>query len=184
MIYATCLIIMFILSQKTITFSDFPVNIWVASFIVYAFYGSTFFQSGLYIFIYKGSAFFFYLWTPHRKLTDFHGRKKTRPKKSRQKHQQLKRTIFILTSFDNSIQGQKYNNTKGKVTILIGMQLYIMHLKKFWNNFDRLCARNKTNDSSLNTILRHTWLIYFFIFNHLTCPNDPYKRSGNIIDFD
>ncbi len=34
MIYATCCLIMFILSQMTITFSDFPVNIWVASFIV------------------------------------------------------------------------------------------------------------------------------------------------------
>ncbi len=46
MIYATCLI-MFILSKKTITFSDFPVNIWVASFIVYGFHRSTFFQSGI-----------------------------------------------------------------------------------------------------------------------------------------
>ncbi len=47
MIYATCFIIMFILSQATIIFSDFPVNILVASFMVYAFHGSTILQSGI-----------------------------------------------------------------------------------------------------------------------------------------
>ena len=49
MTYATCLIIMFILSQRTIIFPDFPVSIWVASFMVYAFHGSMIIQSGVYI---------------------------------------------------------------------------------------------------------------------------------------
>ncbi len=47
MIYATCRMIMFILSQMTITFYNFPVNIWVTSLIVKAFHGSTFLQSGI-----------------------------------------------------------------------------------------------------------------------------------------
>ena len=29
-------------------FFDFPVNIWVATFVVYAFHGSTFVQSGVF----------------------------------------------------------------------------------------------------------------------------------------
>ncbi len=42
---------MFILSQTTITFSDFQVNmyIWVTSFMVYAFHGSTFLRTGVYL---------------------------------------------------------------------------------------------------------------------------------------
>lgn len=48
MIYATCLIIMLILSQMTIIFPDFPANIWVALLVVYAFRGSMILQSGLY----------------------------------------------------------------------------------------------------------------------------------------
>ena len=48
MIDATCLKIMFILSQTTIIFFDFPVNIWIASFVVYAFQGSTILQLGVY----------------------------------------------------------------------------------------------------------------------------------------
>ncbi len=52
MIYETSRMTMFILSQKTITFSDFPVNIWIASFIVKAFHGSTFLQSGVYMYLY------------------------------------------------------------------------------------------------------------------------------------
>ena len=49
MTYATRLIIMFIPSQTTIIFFfDFPVNIWVASFVVYAFQGSTIVQLGVY----------------------------------------------------------------------------------------------------------------------------------------
>ena len=36
MIYATCLLVMLILSQPTINFSDFSVNIWVASIMIYA----------------------------------------------------------------------------------------------------------------------------------------------------
>ena len=47
MIYATCLITMFILSQTMIISTDFPVNIWVVSLMVYAFHGSTFLQSGV-----------------------------------------------------------------------------------------------------------------------------------------
>ncbi len=47
MIYATCLIVMFTLSQTTMS-SDFPVNIWVASFMVFAFHGSAFLQSGVF----------------------------------------------------------------------------------------------------------------------------------------
>ncbi len=35
---------MLILSQTTITFSDFPVNIWVVLFMVYAFHGQCFFN--------------------------------------------------------------------------------------------------------------------------------------------
>ncbi len=45
-----CLIIMFTLSQTTTILFDFPVNIWVASFMVYAFHGSTILQSGIYIY--------------------------------------------------------------------------------------------------------------------------------------
>ena len=37
-----------LLSQTAIIFSDYPVNIWVASFMVYVFHGSTIFQSGVY----------------------------------------------------------------------------------------------------------------------------------------
>lgn len=48
MIYATCLIIMVILSQMTIIFPDFPENIWVALLVVYDFCGSMILQSGLY----------------------------------------------------------------------------------------------------------------------------------------
>ena len=48
MIYATGLIIMFILSQGTIIFPDFPVNIRVASFMAFGFHGSTILQSGAY----------------------------------------------------------------------------------------------------------------------------------------
>ena len=44
MIYATRLIVMVILSQTTINFSDFPVNIWVASFMVCAFQDQRFFN--------------------------------------------------------------------------------------------------------------------------------------------
>ena len=47
MIYATGLIIMFILFQRTTIFPDFPVNIWVASFMAYGFHGSTFLQPGV-----------------------------------------------------------------------------------------------------------------------------------------
>ena len=36
---------LFILSQTTIFFSDFQVNIWITSFMVYAFHGSTILQS-------------------------------------------------------------------------------------------------------------------------------------------
>ena len=53
MIYATYLIIMSILSQTTIHFFDFPVNIGVASFMVYAFHGSTFLQSGVHCWLYS-----------------------------------------------------------------------------------------------------------------------------------
>ena len=35
MFYATCLIVMFILSQTTINFSDFPVKTRVASIMIY-----------------------------------------------------------------------------------------------------------------------------------------------------
>ena len=48
MISATCFVITSILSQTMIHFSDFPVNIWVASFVVYAFYRPTFLQSSVY----------------------------------------------------------------------------------------------------------------------------------------
>ena len=44
MIYATRLIVVFILSQTTINVSDFPVNIWVASFMVCAFQDQPFFN--------------------------------------------------------------------------------------------------------------------------------------------
>ena len=49
LIHATCPIVMFLLSQTTIIFSDFPVNIWVASFMVYSFHSHTsmFLQSGI-----------------------------------------------------------------------------------------------------------------------------------------
>ena len=48
MIYATCLNKMFILSQTTIISTDFPVNIWVAPFVVYAFHSSTILQYQVY----------------------------------------------------------------------------------------------------------------------------------------
>ena len=38
-----------LLSQTAIIFSDYPVNIWVASFMVYVFHGSTILQSGVYL---------------------------------------------------------------------------------------------------------------------------------------
>ena len=38
----------YLLSQTTIIFSDYP-SIWIASFMVYAFHGSTILQSGVYI---------------------------------------------------------------------------------------------------------------------------------------
>ena len=38
---------MFILSQTTIIFSDFPVNVRVKPFMVYGYIASTFFQSGI-----------------------------------------------------------------------------------------------------------------------------------------
>ena len=44
MIYATCLIVVFIMSQTTINFSNFPLDIWVASFMVCAFQDQRFFN--------------------------------------------------------------------------------------------------------------------------------------------
>ena len=38
MIYASCVSVMCILSQTKINFANFPVNLWVASFMVYAFH--------------------------------------------------------------------------------------------------------------------------------------------------
>ena len=49
MIYAIWFIIMFVLLRTAIIISDFPENIWVASFMVYAFQVSTILQSGVYI---------------------------------------------------------------------------------------------------------------------------------------
>ena len=49
MIYATCLIVMFILSQTTINFSDFPLNILDRIVQGLCFPGSTFLQSGVYV---------------------------------------------------------------------------------------------------------------------------------------
>ena len=52
MICATCLNTMFVLSQTAIVFfSEIPVNIWVASFVVYAFHGSTILQSGVFVWV-------------------------------------------------------------------------------------------------------------------------------------
>ena len=39
-----------LLSQTTIIFSDYPVNFWVASFMVYIFHGSMILQSGVLLF--------------------------------------------------------------------------------------------------------------------------------------
>ena len=46
--FVTSFIIMFVLLQTTIVISDFSGNIWVASFMVYAFQWSTIPQSGVY----------------------------------------------------------------------------------------------------------------------------------------
>ena len=50
MIYASCVNIMCILSQTKINFSNFSVNLWVISFMVYAFHrmATTFLQFGVF----------------------------------------------------------------------------------------------------------------------------------------
>ena len=45
-IYAVCFIIMFIVTDDDY-FSDYPVNFWVASFMVCIFYGTMILQSGV-----------------------------------------------------------------------------------------------------------------------------------------
>ena len=46
MIFATLLYTIII--NMTVNFFEFPVNIWVTSFMVYAFHGSLFLQLGMY----------------------------------------------------------------------------------------------------------------------------------------
>ena len=47
MIYAVCFIIMFIVANDDLFFFYYPVNIWVASFMVYVLHESTILQSGV-----------------------------------------------------------------------------------------------------------------------------------------